>query len=382
MELAQRVLRHHRDGTTDVAEGVRRIPVGEYLDRDRFDAEVGLMRRGPLAVAPAAIVAEPGDHWAVDLLDRPLLVVRGQDGLVRSFLNTCRHRGAPVAEAGLGHARRFTCPYHAWVYDDRGRLSAVPRAAAFGPVDTCDRSLRQIPTAERHGLLWVSFDDAGDIEDAVTDLVGGYAAELDGLELDRRSRFSMWDIDGPGWKVAFDGYLEGYHLSTLHRDSIGPSLLPDVVLWDGFGPHQRLVFAQRSILGLADQPERDWDPRPHLTVVHTVFPQVSIAGGWDDRALFSTVVPGADPSTSRTMQTVLLRTAPASRSEVMSARAYAGSMQRTVRDEDYGVGVAIQRGLGAITDDVLLLGRNEIGVQHFHAALDAALAAGRQEAEG
>jgi nitrite reductase/ring-hydroxylating ferredoxin subunit len=53
---------------------------------------------------------EPGSYSAVTILDVPVLMVRGQDGSMRAFLNVCSHRGAQLTDDGCGTARRFTCP--------------------------------------------------------------------------------------------------------------------------------------------------------------------------------------------------------------------------------------------------------------------------------
>ncbi|ETZ97660.1 rieske domain protein, partial [Mycobacterium kansasii 662] len=46
-----------------------------------------------------------------------MLLTRTSDGSVRAFDNVCLHRQAQVA-TGCGTAKRFSCPYHAWTYDN------------------------------------------------------------------------------------------------------------------------------------------------------------------------------------------------------------------------------------------------------------------------
>src|SRR4029077_1076547 len=87
----------------------------------------------PLAMTASCGIREPGDYEVRDLLDTSVLVVRGQDGVARAFLNYCRHRGAKPA-SGCGNARRFTCPYHAWTYDQEGQLVGMPGARGFDEV--------------------------------------------------------------------------------------------------------------------------------------------------------------------------------------------------------------------------------------------------------
>jgi phenylpropionate dioxygenase-like ring-hydroxylating dioxygenase large terminal subunit len=73
--------------------------------------------------ARAEDVAAPGDYVTFDDLGVPLLIVRGSDGVIRCFYNTCQHRGAPVVRETQGSARRLRCQYHSWTYDiDDGAL--------------------------------------------------------------------------------------------------------------------------------------------------------------------------------------------------------------------------------------------------------------------
>lgn len=52
---------------------------------------------------------EPGSYLTVYDFGVPILATRDKDGLFRAFVNSCRHRGARVAE-GSGDATRFMCP--------------------------------------------------------------------------------------------------------------------------------------------------------------------------------------------------------------------------------------------------------------------------------
>src|SRR5437763_12716933 len=64
---------------------------------------------------------------------------------------------------------------------------------------------------------------------------------------------SRREVDGANWKVCYDGYLEGYHVASLHRDTIFKSVMSNVVAYDAYGPHQRVGFARQG-LDLDSQP--------------------------------------------------------------------------------------------------------------------------------
>ena len=114
-DLAARLLRHLDEGTTDSADSTHTVAVDDYLDADRWAVEVDrIFRKSPVVVALTAHVREPGSYRSVELAGVPVLTVRQADGSVRTFINSCRHRGAQVVPHGCGTARRLTCPYHAW----------------------------------------------------------------------------------------------------------------------------------------------------------------------------------------------------------------------------------------------------------------------------
>jgi hypothetical protein len=105
-----------------------------------------------------------------------VLVVRGEDGVLRAFTNTCRHDDPFVAaerEApGQSTANAFTCPFADW-----------PGAHTAGA-----RGVRRLPVVEVNGVVIVSPGgapiDAGALFDA------GTARALDDLRLDRYERTS------------------------------------------------------------------------------------------------------------------------------------------------------------------------------------------------
>ena len=66
-------------------------------------------------------VPGPGDYFAASFAGVPLIVLRGEDGKVRAFANTCRHRGSELLE-GKGQCKAIICPYHSWTYSTSNSL--------------------------------------------------------------------------------------------------------------------------------------------------------------------------------------------------------------------------------------------------------------------
>ena len=365
MPLARRALAHLEADSTDSAPATLEMPVAAYTDPARYQRELArLWRRVPLALALGQELSGAGAYKALHVAGVPVLIVRGADGAARAFVNACRHRGAPLREAGCGRAARFACPYHAWAYDERGALVSMFGEHTFGDVDRAALSLTPLPCAERAGLVWVSLTPGAPFD--VDGWLGSFAAPLESLELSRWHVYLQRQLEGPGWKVAWDGYLEGYHQGTLHPQTVGKNTLANLMVVDAFGPHQRIVFGRKSLGQLRGVPEPHWDPAQHIRLIHSAFPNLSISGILGDHCLVSQLYPGAEPNRSVTVQTILTERAPETPAQREAAEAFAALTLQAVRDEDYRMCSAIQRGIDSGAVERFLFGRNEPTLQHYH----------------
>ena len=136
MDLARRAVDHYLNRTTDQAADTYALDVSAYTDPDRYAHEVQkVFKEKPLALALSIEVAEPNSYTATEVCGTPVIVTRDGDGQAHAFLNACRHRGAPVCANGRGEQRQFSCPYHAWVYDMKGKLISMYGGKTFGDVD-------------------------------------------------------------------------------------------------------------------------------------------------------------------------------------------------------------------------------------------------------
>lgn len=367
--LAKRALAHQESRTTDQAPDVMRVPVSAYTDPDVFKSEMDtIFRRVPLALALSVEIPDGGDYKSMEVLGIPVLLIRGHDGVARAFLNACRHRGARICDPGTGNRRRFRCPYHAWVYDDHGKLLAVFREETFGEVDRATHSLRELPAAERAGIVWVCLTVGAALD--LDGWLGDFGAELDRLQLGGWHLYERRELPGPGWKVVFDGYLEGYHLQALHRTTFGVNTIGNLMVADDYGPHQRVTFATKSLPRLRETAEDDWDPAQHCAPIYVAFPNLSIAGTWQDHCSVSQIFPGPTVDTSTTVQTILTRNPIRTDEERRAAEAFSDLIERGIRDEDYKTGFGVQAGLRSEANTHFVFGRNEIAVQHLHRWID------------
>ena len=197
LPLARRALAHLEAESTDLAPTTKLIPLQAYADSARFEREVArIWKRVPLALALSAELRDSGTYKALEVLGVPVLLVRGSDGVARAFVNACRHRGAPLREPGTGRATRFACPYHAWAYDDRGALVAMFGEKSFGAQDRTALALESLPCDERAGFVWAALTPGGGFD--LDAWLGGFAAQLETLQLARWHVYAQRTLDGPG----------------------------------------------------------------------------------------------------------------------------------------------------------------------------------------
>ena len=206
---------------TDAAQAFT-MPGAFYTSEALLEIErEQLFRRKWVCLGREEEIPEIGDYLALDLVGEPLMLVRTDAQTVRALSNVCRHRGMPLVE-DRGNAKKFTCSYHAWTYDLDGRLI---RAAGVDDVHADfirDCRLPEFPCETWHGFVFVNLDPEAD-----SFLESETARQLEPMVEnmhieDMRLLFSAeqeWDAN---WKCLVENFLEGYHLSTVHRKTLHP----------------------------------------------------------------------------------------------------------------------------------------------------------------
>ena len=211
----------------------RGLPNAHYTSDEVFEAERdSVLFQGWAGLTVAAEIPEPGDAIPVDFVGLPLVAVRGRDGQVRVFQNTCRHRGMIlVTEKGkVGNVIR--CPYHSWSYALSGELKATPHVGGPGHNTHAEIRRDELGLIEIRSHVW---------RDVVFVNVSGDAApfEVENAEVMARwaefeqplfhggadSTFSF-DVK-TNWKLAVENYCESYHLPWIHPGLNAYSRLED-----------------------------------------------------------------------------------------------------------------------------------------------------------
>jgi phenylpropionate dioxygenase-like ring-hydroxylating dioxygenase large terminal subunit len=291
-----------------------------------------------------------------------------------AFANICRHRAAPVAQ-GCGHARAFTCPYHGWTYDLTGKLLGTTDKVGFAGIDLAAHGLARLPSAEKHGMLFVRPKPAAAGESLALDVdasLGAFAEDLEALKLDTFPLFST-DRVAPrlNWKFAIDTFLEGYHIKHLHQKTIGPYFIGNCGLFDGAGPHGRMCVPRTTIEQQRSLPEDGRDFLPHIITLYQIFPNSLLIWQVDHIEIWR-AFPGRDDPSRSDIEMTIYKPAVTTRLDSYWEKNRDVAI-RTVLEEDFPLGERMQIGFESGATEDVIYGRNEPSLVHFHSSIRNAL---------
>ncbi len=164
-------------------------------------------------------IPAPGDWLSFDLMGERALIIRGQDGQVRAFMNLCRHRGARVVDGAQGKCRgALVCPFHGWVYNLDGSLRGVSRPDTFGEgLDKSAFGLKPLELEIFAGFLFLRFRPGP--QPAVAELLAPYAPDFAAWQAERLMPLDVsgWSAElAVNWKSVRDVDNEGYHVALAH----------------------------------------------------------------------------------------------------------------------------------------------------------------------
>ena len=190
------------------------IPSSWYTDKDLYDLEVKSVFSNTWQVAARLDqVVQPGQYVTTDVAGEPIVVVRGNDGVLRGFFNVCRHHAAAVMTEPQGKASQLRCPYHGWTYSLEGELKGTPDFSGVCDFDRAQNGLAPVELAEWESWVFVSLNrETVSFTKDLTDQIK--ALQLNKLHWFERRHYHF-DCN---WKVFVDNYLDGgYHVPYLHK---------------------------------------------------------------------------------------------------------------------------------------------------------------------
>ena len=185
--LMKRALAIMEDQWPEMANAHMQVPLEYYNSQEIAEREREIFETSPLALVAASELSKPNDYLVRTAVGRSILLTRDSEGEAHAFLNYCRHRGAEPVQ-GCGNARSFSCPYHAWTYDTRGRLMGMPLGDRYEGLDRSALGLVELSSEERHGFIWVVLRPDSPIDVAAH--LGDLDTEIASLGCDRMTYYN------------------------------------------------------------------------------------------------------------------------------------------------------------------------------------------------
>jgi glycine betaine catabolism A len=199
----------------------RTLPATAYTSSEVFAWETERFFQGSwFCLGRSSELARPGDQRSVRIGSEGVLLVRGSDGALRGFFNTCRHRGHELLACGgpVVNRRAIRCPYHSWTYGLDGAFKTAPNF-----VDRPDwrrgdpdNGLRPARIEEWGG--WAFVDCSGRAA-PLAEHLGNLVETMEPYEPERlRVGATHEYVIEANWKLIAENYHECYHCSTIHPE--------------------------------------------------------------------------------------------------------------------------------------------------------------------
>ena len=296
-------------------------------------------------------VRDAGQYFTATVGDEPVLVVRGNDGVLRAMSNVCRHRAGPIAR-GEGKRPVLQCGYHGWTYSLDGRLRNTPEFDGVAEFDRANCRLPQFRVDVWNELVFVNLDPGSE---SLTDYLGELLTDMPRHDYSgfRLAQHKVWELDC-NWKVYVDNYLEGYHIPIVH-----PGLFRELDY-----PNYRTETKRTYSIQYAPtkRPERirtsDGDDQVRY---FWLFPNLML-NVYPDNFSTNLILP-MGPGRTATIFDWYFKDPEAMKPQLDETIAFSDEIQL----EDIDICEAVQRGLRSATYDT---GRyspqRENGVHHFH----------------
>jgi phenylpropionate dioxygenase-like ring-hydroxylating dioxygenase large terminal subunit len=357
------------------------LPAWIYSDPDYFSVEMArLMRPSWQVVCHLSDVADVGAYHTLDFLGESVVVVRGEDGVVRAFANVCRHRGARLVD-GSGCAGKLTCPYHAWSYALDGRFVGAPLIETYPALRREAVGLAPIELEVWRGFVFVRLEPGGP---SVAEMMAPYDAEVaphrfEDLRAMGRVTLRPRSVN---WKNVADNYSDALHIRVAH-----PGLTR--LFGAGYGVEAG-AHVDKMWGDLRERPSEAWSERAYQ---HLLPKAEHLPAGQQRRWLYLKLWPNVafdiypdqidfmqflPISPTETLIREIAYALPDDRREMRAARYLNWRINRLVNAEDTVLIARVQRGMASASFQVGPLSETEVCLRAFAAKVRALIPEARQ----
>jgi phenylpropionate dioxygenase-like ring-hydroxylating dioxygenase large terminal subunit len=253
--------------------GPRVMSRAPYTDPVQYELErEKVLGNGWLLAGRSAEVGGAGDWMSYEGHGETIVITRQPDGSVSAFHNVCRHRGPSfVTELKGCGARRFTCPYHGWVYDTTGKLVGVPERQDFAAKHLEGVRAPSVAASEWGGWVWINLTGP-DLAPPLIDWIGTeITVDLGRYKMEDMVLLDVLEWDVPvNYKAIVDGFNEIYHTAQLHH--VAPEWVKSArdTTFHIVNEHNYMCFVPRS--QHRDELAVEWDHHKFAICHYVVFP--------------------------------------------------------------------------------------------------------------
>ena len=363
------------------------LPAWVYTNEEFFALErETIFQKTPQLICHTNDISEPGDFETFSFLGRDILVIRSDDGALRSFHNVCRHRAHRLLDQAKGNCGdRIVCPYHAWSYNNAGDLVNVPYFEDYEGMSMSDYGLVEIDLEVYQGFVFICFETD---DRSVADWLAPIAPELEHYRLAEvesiadRARYNV----RANWKNGADNYIDALHVRVAHRGLNG-LLNKSYGITAASENVYRLEGKVKEIVGDSDLVKRyhaSLPDVPHLPESHQkswlyflLWPNLMF-NLYPDQVEFMQFLPEDESHTVIRYGTYAV---PDDRPEMQKARQLNIDLNVEVGEEDMSLISSVQRGMENDCFTQGPLGNNEIGLLGFAQKLRELLPVSRELTE-
>jgi phenylpropionate dioxygenase-like ring-hydroxylating dioxygenase large terminal subunit len=346
------------------------LPAWIYRDPEFFELEKELIFRSSWqVVCHVNDVPHSGDFHTFEFLGQGVIVLRGEDGEIRSFHNACRHRAARLLDDSKGHCgRRITCPYHAWSYGLDGRLLTVPQRNDFPGLEREHFGLLPLEQEIFMGFVFVRFAPG---LPSVREMAAPYLDELAAYRLEELVPHGRVTLRprSVNWKNVGDNYSDGLHIPVAHPGltrlfgaSYGVEARPYIdKMWGQMREIPSANWSERLYQALLPPVPRLPESRQRLWTYFKLWPNIAF-DIYPDQIDFMQFLP---ISPTETLIREIPYVHPDARREMRAARYLNWRINRQVSVEDRKLIERVQAGMACDAYTVGPLGESEVCLRSF-----------------
>jgi phenylpropionate dioxygenase-like ring-hydroxylating dioxygenase large terminal subunit len=278
------------------------ISADVYLDPMRYELEVeNVFRKSWIITARSSELPNANDFVVYEGHGDTVIVTRQPDGSTAAFHNVCQHRGVRLTGELAGCTRRFTCPYHGWVYDTVGELVGVPERHDFDTALLEKQAMPEIKTDEWAGFVWINL--AGPTAPSLHDWIGSeLKTDLAGFATESMVLLEKYEvIVDVNYKAVVDAFNEVYHAVTLHHTGADWARAARDTSYHIFGPNSMSLVPRATKRAELEETQ---DHHQHAICHYVVFPTTIFNANPDQMQVFNPIPLGPEQTKLITWQLI------------------------------------------------------------------------------